>query len=79
MLGVFLFTAFTRLGHECQGLLSPCDGIYVCRLDLGLYSYPKEVFFFFFFWGGGGGWVESGLLPVKGPLPHFVRLMNANN
>ena len=30
MLGVFILPAFTRLGHECQGLLSPCDGMYVC-------------------------------------------------
>ena len=29
MLGVFLFPAFTRLGHECQDLLSPSDGMYV--------------------------------------------------
>ena len=33
MLHVFLLQAFTRLGHECQDLLS---------LDLGLYSHPKE-------------------------------------
>ena len=30
MLGVFLLLAFTRLGHECQDLLSLCDGMYVC-------------------------------------------------
>ena len=30
MLGVFLLLAFARLGHECQDLLSPCDGMYVC-------------------------------------------------
>ena len=30
MLGVFLLPAFTRLGHERQGLLSPCDEMYVC-------------------------------------------------
>ena len=40
MLGVFLLPAFTRLGHECQDLLSPCNGMhnYVHRLDLGLHS-----------------------------------------
>ena len=42
MLGVFLLPAFTRLGHEHQDLLSPCDGMHVCRLDLGLYSHPKD-------------------------------------
>ena len=26
MLGAFLLPAFTRLGHECQDRLSPCDG-----------------------------------------------------
>ena len=30
MLGVFLLPAFTRLGHEHQDLLSPCDGMHVC-------------------------------------------------
>ena len=40
MLGVFLLPAFTRLGHESQDLLSPCDGMH--RLDLGFYSHLKE-------------------------------------
>ena len=30
MLGVFLLLAFTRLGHECQDPMSPCDGMHVC-------------------------------------------------
>ena len=30
MLGVFLLLAFTHLGHECQDLLSLCDGMHVC-------------------------------------------------
>ena len=30
MLGVLSSPAFTRLGHECQGLVSPCDGMNVC-------------------------------------------------
>ena len=30
MLGVFLLPEFTRLAYECQDLLSPCDGMYVC-------------------------------------------------
>ena len=29
MLGVLLLLAFTHLGHECQGLLSLCDGMHV--------------------------------------------------
>ena len=42
MLGVFMLLVFTRLGHEHQDLLSLCDGMHVCRLDLGLYSHPIE-------------------------------------
>ena len=30
VLGVFLLQAFTRLGHERQDLLSPCDEMHVC-------------------------------------------------
>ena len=30
MLGVFFLPASTSLGHECEDLLSPCDGVYVC-------------------------------------------------
>ena len=30
MLGAFLLPAFTRLGHKCQDLLSPCNGMNVC-------------------------------------------------
>ena len=30
VLGVFLLSAFTRLGHERQDFLSPCDEMYVC-------------------------------------------------
>ena len=31
-MGLFLLVAFTRLGHECQDLLSPCDGMHVCTV-----------------------------------------------
>ena len=30
MVGVFLLPAFTRLGHERQDLLSPCDEMHAC-------------------------------------------------
>ena len=30
VLDVFLLPAFTRLGHERQDLLSPCDEMHVC-------------------------------------------------
>ena len=42
MLGMFLLPAFIRLGPEYQDLLSPCDGMYVCTEDFGLYSHLKE-------------------------------------
>ena len=77
ILGVLL-PAFIRLGHECQALFIPYDAC-VHRLDLGLYSHPKEGFFFF-----GGGGEEGGrgvgvesepmLTPkVKSPLPEAQR------
>ena len=37
MLGVFL-SAFTRLGHKCQDLLSPCDEMYVCTDQTSIYT-----------------------------------------
>ena len=68
MLGVFLLPAFTRLGHECQDLLSPCDGRNACvhRLDLCLYSHPKEF---------GETQSEPMLTPRgKSPLPEAQRI-----
>ena len=59
MLGVFLLPAFTRLGHECQDLLSPCDRMHVrtdwtsvytliCKGSWGMESEPmltpREIF-----------------------------------
>ena len=38
MLGVFLLPAFTRLGHDCQDLLSPCDGMHVCTDKNSIYT-----------------------------------------
>ena len=32
----------TRLGYGCQDLWSLCEEMHVYRLDLGLYSHPKE-------------------------------------
>ena len=29
MLGVFLLLAFTHVGHKCQDLLNPCDGMHM--------------------------------------------------
>ena len=39
MLGVFLLS-FTDLGHECQDLLSLCDGMHLCTDKTSVYS-PK--------------------------------------
>ena len=38
MLGVFLMLAFTRLGHECQDLPSPCNGMHVCTNWTSVYT-----------------------------------------
>ena len=38
---VFLLEEITRLGHEYQDLLRPCDEMHVCRPDFGLYSHPR--------------------------------------
>ena len=48
LLGVFLLPVITHLGHECQDLFeSMWWNACVHRLDLSLYSHPKE------FWGNG--------------------------
>ena len=42
---VVFLPAFTHLGHECQDLLSLCNGMHVHTdywLDLSLHSHPKE-------------------------------------
>ena len=44
MLGVFLLLAFTCLGHECQGLLSPCDGMYVRTDWTSVYTLIQKSF-----------------------------------
>ena len=38
MLGVLLLPAFTRLGHECQGLLGPCNGMHMCTDYTSVYT-----------------------------------------
>ena len=37
-LGVFLLPAFTRPGHECQDLLSPCNGMHMCTDGISVYT-----------------------------------------
>ena len=44
MLGVFLLPAFTRLWHECQDLLSPCDGMHVCTDYTSVYTLIQKSF-----------------------------------
>ena len=41
---VFLLPAFTRLGHECQDLLSPCDGMHVSTDYTSVYTLIQRVF-----------------------------------
>ena len=42
MLGVFLLLAFSRLGHDCQDLLSPCDECVCVETRPRLYYHPEE-------------------------------------
>ena len=42
MVGVFWLPAFSRLGHECQDLLSPCDGTHVCTDYESLYTLIRK-------------------------------------
>ena len=41
-LGVFLFLAFTHLGHECQDLLSSYDGMHVCPDWISVYTLIRK-------------------------------------
>ena len=61
MLGVFLFPVFVRLGHECQDLLSPCDGMHVCTDWTSVYTLIRKSF--------GGVELEPMLTPKKNPPP----------
>ena len=66
MLGVFLLTAFTCLGHECQNLLSPCNGIHVCTDWTSVHALIWKSF--------GGMEPETMLTPQKkSPLPEAQR------
>ena len=42
LLGVFLLLAFTRLRHECQDLLSLCDGVHVCTDKTSVYTLTQK-------------------------------------
>ena len=44
MLGVFLLPAFTRLGHDCQDLLSSCVGMHVCTDWTSVYTLIRKSF-----------------------------------
>ena len=44
MLAVFLLPAFTRLGHECQDLLSPREGMHVCTDKTSVYTLIRKSF-----------------------------------
>ena len=60
MLGVFLLPACTRLGHDCQDLLSPFDGMHVCTDKTSVYFLIRKSF--------GGMESEPMLTPRENPL-----------
>ena len=41
---MFLLPAFTHLEHECQNLLSPCDGVHVCTDYTSVYTVIQKTF-----------------------------------
>ena len=62
MLGAFLLPAATRLGHECQDLSSPCQGMHVYIDETSVYTLIRKSF--------GGMESEPMLTPSgKYPLP----------
>ena len=72
LLGVFLLPAFTRHRHECQNLLSPCDGMHVCTDWTSVYTLIRKSF----------GVMESEpmLTPrEKSPLPEKILLERGSN
>ena len=62
MLGVFLLPAFTRLGHECQNLLSPCDGMHVCTDQTSVYTLIRK---------SCGGMESEPMLPPREKNPFY--------
>ena len=58
LLGVFLFLAFTGLGHKCQDHLSLWGGVHVCLDETSVYTLIQKSFF-----GGGGKDSEPMLTP----------------
>ena len=50
MLVVFLFPAFTHVGHERPDLLSPCNGMHVCTDYTSVYTLFRRVF---------GEWIQN--------------------
>ena len=43
-MGVFPLQALTSLGHECQDLLSPCDGMHVYTDKTSVYTLIRKTF-----------------------------------
>ena len=71
MLGVFLLLTIVCLGHECQHLWSPCDGMRVCTDQDSVYTLIRKCF-------GGGMESEPMLTPrEKSPLPEAQRRIEA--
>ena len=63
---VFLLLAFTRLGHECQDILSLCNGMHECTDYTSVYTLIQKSF--------GGTEPEPMLTPrEKYPLPEAQR------
>ena len=65
ILGVFLLSAIYSLGHECQDLVSPCDGMHMCTDYTSVYTLIGKSF---------GEWSQKPCkLPWTNPLYRRVR------
>ena len=69
LLGVFLSLAFTHPGHERQDLLSPSDGMHVCRDKTSVYTLTEKSF---------REWSQSPC-SLQGKNPLYQRLRGGSN
>ena len=63
MLDVFLLLVFTCLGHECQDILSPWDGMHVSRDYTSVYTLIRKSF----------GGMESEPMLIQGENPLYQK------
>ena len=70
MLGVFMLPAFSRLGHKCRNLLSPCNGIHVHKDWTSIYTLIRKSF---------GGMASEPMLTPSGKIPSTKKKKKKKN